>query len=87
MRIACALGLVALAMMCVSILFPRPLPVILAMSLGHVIGGAAFALLPAGSGSRRDVARAPRQQRFWTPPVRHARQQAAFLKPKGNYFI
>jgi hypothetical protein len=42
-RLACALALVALAIICFSVLYPRPLPVILAMSVGHAIGGAAFA--------------------------------------------
>jgi hypothetical protein len=42
-RLACVLALCALALFCISILFPRPLPVILAMSAGHAIGGAAFA--------------------------------------------
>lgn len=41
-RFACILALVALAMMSYSIVSPRPLPVILAMSVGHAIGGAAF---------------------------------------------
>jgi hypothetical protein len=42
-RVACVLALLALGLICCSVLFPRPLPVILAMSLGHVVGGAAFA--------------------------------------------
>ena len=42
-RLACILALLALALICYSVLFPRPLPVILAMSLGHAVGGAAFA--------------------------------------------
>jgi hypothetical protein len=40
-RLACVLALVALALMSYSVIFPRPLPVILAMSLGHLIGAAA----------------------------------------------
>ena len=43
LRLACVLALLALVIMCASILFPRPLPVIMAMSAGHVVGGAAFA--------------------------------------------
>ncbi|MFZ5891491.1 MAG: hypothetical protein ACOY0T_10610 [Myxococcota bacterium] len=43
-RLACTLALIALAVMCVSVVYPKPLAVILAMSVGHVIGGAAFAL-------------------------------------------
>lgn len=42
-KVACVLSLLALGLICISVLFPRPLPVILAMSLGHVVGGAAFA--------------------------------------------
>ena len=42
-RMACWAALLGLAFLCVSILNPRPLSVIFAMGLGHVIGG--FALL------------------------------------------
>ncbi|MEP7051295.1 MAG: hypothetical protein ABJB12_13125 [Pseudomonadota bacterium] len=42
-RVACVLALLALGLVCWSVLQPRPIPVILAMSAGHVIGGAAFA--------------------------------------------
>ena len=41
-RIACWAALLALAIMCLSILDPAPLTVIFAMSVGHVIGGFAF---------------------------------------------
>jgi len=41
-RIACGLALMGLALLCYSVLFPKPLPVILAMSAGHVLGVAAF---------------------------------------------
>jgi hypothetical protein len=41
-RVACVLALLALATMVVSVLVPRPLPVILAMSIGHALGGLAF---------------------------------------------
>lgn len=41
-RVACVFGLVALAIMAYSILNPRPLPVIFAMSGGHVVGALAF---------------------------------------------
>lgn len=41
-RIACVLSLAGLAIIVYSILFPRPLAVISAMSIGHGIGGAAF---------------------------------------------
>jgi hypothetical protein len=42
-RVAAILALVGLGSMVYSVLVPRPLPVIFAMSVGHVIGGAAFA--------------------------------------------
>jgi hypothetical protein len=42
-RVACVLSLVGLAIIVYSILFPRPLAVISAMSIGHGIGGVAFA--------------------------------------------
>jgi hypothetical protein len=41
-RIAGVFTLVALAMMAFSILVPKPLPIILAMSLGQVVGLAGF---------------------------------------------
>lgn len=41
-RLACVLALIGLAIMCYSVLSPRALPVIGAMSIGHAIGGAAF---------------------------------------------
>jgi hypothetical protein len=42
-RFACVLALLALGLVCWSVLDPRPVPVILAMSAGHVVGGSAFA--------------------------------------------
>jgi hypothetical protein len=42
-RVAAVLALLALAIIVSSILYPRPLLVVFAMSVGHVIGGAAFA--------------------------------------------
>jgi hypothetical protein len=42
-RVAAALALLALAIMAGSVIYPRPLLVVFAMSVGHVIGGAAFA--------------------------------------------
>ena len=42
-KFACVLALLALGLICYSVLVPHPLPVILAMSLGHVVGGSAFA--------------------------------------------
>lgn len=42
-RLAALLTLLALAIMVYSVLVPAVLPVMLAMSLGHVVGGAGFA--------------------------------------------
>ena len=42
-RAACVLALIALGLMCWSVLEPRPVPVVLAMSAGHVVGASAFA--------------------------------------------
>ncbi len=41
-NVACLLGLGALSLFVLSILFPKPLPIIGAMSIGHVLGGLAF---------------------------------------------
>ena len=41
-RVACYVALVGLAVMAASILYPAPLPVIFAMSVGQVIGIIAF---------------------------------------------
>ncbi len=43
-RLAAVLGLVALALISWAMLDPRPLPVIVAMSVGQIIGTASFAL-------------------------------------------
>jgi hypothetical protein len=42
-RIACVLALIALAIMVFGLFYPRPLNVVLSMSLGHVVGFAAAA--------------------------------------------
>jgi hypothetical protein len=42
-RLACVLALLGLVVMCLPVLVPGPLPVIFAMSGGHVLGGGAFA--------------------------------------------
>jgi hypothetical protein len=44
LRAACVLALVGLALMVWSILDPRPMPVILAMSVGQAIGTASLLL-------------------------------------------
>jgi hypothetical protein len=41
-RVACVLALVGLAVMVLSVVYPIPLLVIVAMSVGHAIGMAAF---------------------------------------------
>jgi hypothetical protein len=41
-RFAASLALAGLAIICFSIIFPRPLPVVLSMSVGQGIGIAAF---------------------------------------------
>jgi hypothetical protein len=41
-RLACGLTLFALATMVYSIVVPTPLPIMLAMSVGHLLGVAAF---------------------------------------------
>lgn len=41
-RLACGLALIGLAILCYSVVSPHPLPIIFAMSGGHLIGGAAF---------------------------------------------
>jgi hypothetical protein len=43
-RLACMLALAALAIMAYSIVNPRPLAVIFAMSVGHVLGIVAFVI-------------------------------------------
>jgi hypothetical protein len=43
MTLACALALVALGLIVWSLLDPRPIPVIVAMSVGQVIGTLSFA--------------------------------------------
>jgi hypothetical protein len=42
LQIACVCALVALALICWSLFDPRPVPVILAMSLGQIIGTMSF---------------------------------------------
>ena len=59
-RIACVLSLIALTIMVLSIVLPGPLPIIFAMSVGHVIGGAAFAcyllaIVLDAAGGKRDA--------------------------------
>jgi hypothetical protein len=42
-RVACAFALAGLLLMACSLVWPKPLLVILAMSLGHVLGAVALA--------------------------------------------
>jgi hypothetical protein len=65
-RLSCLLALVALALIVWSMLDPRPIPVILAMSVGQVLGTlsfAAFLLIVA-----RDLRAAQRRQGSQAPP-------------------
>ena len=43
LRVACVLSLIGLTILVVPIVAPGPLLIILSMSVGHAIGGAAFA--------------------------------------------
>lgn len=68
-RVAAILALVGMAIMAYSILSPRPLPVILAMSVGHVFGALAvlfYALAVVLDASRKtmsaDVAAPPAER-------------------------
>ena len=63
---SCCLTLLGLALMVWSVLQPTPLPVMLAMSLGQVIGTAAFAAY--GLAVVLDVRRKWRAQRDSIPP-------------------
>lgn len=63
-RVACGFALAALALMACSVVWPKPLPVILAMSVGHLLGGVAFvcyltAILVDVSRTRRARASGP----------------------------
>ena len=42
LRLCAALGLVALALMCLGVLDPRPLQVVISMSVSQIFGGLAF---------------------------------------------
>jgi hypothetical protein len=44
LRLAVVLGLIALPLMCLGVLDPRPLQVVISMSLSQVFGGLAFIL-------------------------------------------
>lgn len=71
-RLACLLALAGLLVLCFSVIVPRPIPVIFAMSAGHAIGIAAFLcylLAVVLDTARRDdgVARAVSS----TPPSQH----------------
>lgn len=61
LRVACALTLVGLALMVWSMIDPTPLPVMLAMSVGQVVGTAAFLLY--GLAVYRDLRRIRRERR------------------------
>jgi hypothetical protein len=42
LRVSAAMGLVALALMCLGVVDPRPLQVVISMSVSHLFGGIAF---------------------------------------------
>lgn len=58
-RLACVLTLFALGAMVYSVLVPRALPIMLALSVGHLVGGASF--LCFFSAVVIDAARSPRR--------------------------
>ena len=72
-RLACVLALIALGLVCWSVLNPRPLPVIFAMSLGHAIGGAAFVCyllaVVLDAGQRSPTVSAPQASEQATGPL------------------
>jgi hypothetical protein len=76
-RTAAVLALAALAIMSWSLISPRPLPVILAMSVGHLVGASAFGcyllavVLDAwrrGPPASRPSGRPPQPERPSDPP-------------------
>lgn len=70
-RLACWIALVGLASLCVSVLFPSALPVIFAMSAGHVLGFAAFVCyLLAVVIDARGAAASPSAPEGESPPAR-----------------
>jgi peptidoglycan/LPS O-acetylase OafA/YrhL len=77
-RWACALALTALGLMAWGVLDPRPIPVVLAMSVGQVIGTASLGLyliaVVADLRRSRALARAlePSKQAAEAPPSRPA---------------
>ncbi|MEW5739498.1 MAG: hypothetical protein AB1938_11260 [Myxococcota bacterium] len=42
LRVSAVLGLIALALMCLGVLDPRPLQVVISMSVSQIFGGVAF---------------------------------------------
>jgi hypothetical protein len=66
-QLSAVLTMVALALMVWSMLAPTPLPVILAMSVGQLVGTMAFALY--GIAIWRDVRRLRRARRDSAPKV------------------
>jgi hypothetical protein len=60
LRISAVLTLVALALMCWSLLVPTPLPVLVAMSAGQALGTLAFLIY--GIVVFKDITRAKREE-------------------------
>ena len=78
-RVACVLSLIGLGIMAYSILSPRPLPVILAMSAGQVIGGAGFlcyllAVVIDAASHARPTPSSPPSARFAGPDANTTRE-------------
>lgn len=67
LRVSAVLTLIALALMVWSMLDPRPLPVMLAMSVAQGIGTLAFALY--GIAVYRDLRRIRRERRESSQPL------------------
>lgn len=67
LRIGCGLAIAGLTLMLASVLFPRPLIVIAAMSVGHGLGFGAFACYLLAV--ILDVARAPARPSSQPPPA------------------
>jgi hypothetical protein len=78
LRISAVLSLVALALMVWSVLVPTPMPVMLAMSLGQLLGTSSFAMfglavlvdLRRSRRIRRDSLQLPSLKEVLSPPER-----------------
>lgn len=73
LRVCAALGLVALALMCLGVLDPRPLQVVISMSVSQMFGGLAF--IGFGLSIAADVAQARGRQA--APPAEQSGDSGA----------